>query len=95
MAETKRKLPLLGFEVDVTEVPVVEMHEYFNEYKLEDGTVLKVKGSVTTILRVDNQYQPDGNPIYFAYLTPVTKVQSSPLKTAPVTQAAPPSEKAN
>lgn len=94
MAETKKKLPLLGFEVDVSEVPIVEMHEYFNEYKLEDGTVLKVKGAVTNIMRVDNQFLPDGSPVYFAYLSPVTKVENSPLsKPAATTQTAP--EKAN
>ncbi|MGA8489114.1 MAG: hypothetical protein WB711_01750 [Terriglobales bacterium] len=80
MAEKKRKLPLLGVEFDVSEVPIVDMHEYFNEYKLEDGTVLKVKGAVMSIMRVDNQYLPDGNPVYFAFLSPVTKVESSPLK---------------
>jgi hypothetical protein len=82
MAEKKKKLPLLGVEFDVSEVPIVEMHEYFNEYKLEDGTVLKVKGAAMSILRVDNQYLPDGNPVYFAFLSPVTKVESSPLKVA-------------
>lgn len=82
MAEKKRKLPLLGVEFDVSEVPIVEMREYFNEYTLEDGTVLKVKGAVASICRVDNQYLPDGNPVYFAFLTPVTKVESSPLKVA-------------
>ncbi len=82
MAEKKQKLPLLGVEFDVSEVPVVDMREYFNEYKLEDGTILKVKGAVVSILRVDNQYLPDGNPVYFAFLNPVTKVETSPLKVA-------------
>lgn len=80
MAEKKRKLPILGVEFDVSEVPIVDMHEYFNEYKLEDGTVLKVKGAVLSILRIDNQYLPDGNPVYIAVLNPVTKVESSPLQ---------------
>ncbi len=92
MSETKKKLPLLGVEFDVTEVSVVEMQEYFNEYKLEDGTVLKVKGAVTSIMRVDNQFLPDGNPVYFAFLSPVTKVENSPLKVA---SAAHPTGKAN
>ena len=82
MAEKKRKLPILGVEFDVSEVPIVEMHEHFNEYKLEDGTILKVKGAVVSILRVDNQYLPDGNPVYLAFLNPVTKVEISPLKVA-------------
>lgn len=93
MPDIKKKLPLLGFEVDVSEVTVVEMQEYFNEYKLEDGTVLKVKGAISSVLRVDNQFLPDGNPVYFAYLSPVVKVQSSPLARPPQTTVAP--EKTN
>jgi hypothetical protein len=93
MAETKKKLQLLGFEVDVSEVPVVDMKEYFNEYKLEDGTILKVKGAISSVLRVDNQFLPDGNPVYFAYLSPVIQVQSSPLARPARTTAAP--EKVN
>lgn len=80
MVEKKKKLPILGIEFDVSEVPVAEMKEVFNEYKLEDGTVLKVKGALSSIVRVDNQFLPDGNPIYMAFLTPIVKVESSELK---------------
>jgi len=92
MAEKKRKFPLLGVEFDVSEVPVVKMQENFNEYTLEDGTVLKVKGSLMTVYRVENQFLPDGTPVYFAFLSPVTKVESSPLTKETVAQ---PAEKAN
>jgi hypothetical protein len=83
MAEIKKKLNVFGHEVDVTEVPIVELVEYFNQYKLEDGTVLKVKGVATTAVRVDGQYLPDGSPIYIVYMNPVTSVQSSPLSKEP------------
>jgi hypothetical protein len=60
---------------------------------LEDGTVLKVKGVATSVMRIDNQFLPDGNPIYIVYMNPVTSVQSSPLTKPPETPK--PEEKAN
>jgi len=93
MAETKKKLPIFGCEIAVSEVPIVELTEYFNQYKLEDGTVLKVKGVATSVMRIDNQFLPDGNPIYIVYMNPVTSVQSSPLTKPPETSK--PEEKAN
>ncbi len=38
--------------------------EPFNEYLVEDGTVIKVKLVVTEILRLDDEYDAEGNPIY-------------------------------
>jgi hypothetical protein len=79
MAETKKKIPVFGLEVNVSEVPIVKTEEYVNKYTLEDGTVLKVKSVATSILRVDGQYMPDGSPIYIAITMPVSTVESSPL----------------
>ena len=79
MAEIKKKLPIFGCEIAVSDVPIVELNEYFNQYKLEDGTILKVKGVATSVVRIDDQFLPDGNPIYIVYMSPVTSVQSSPL----------------
>jgi hypothetical protein len=79
MAETKRKLPVFGLEVDVSEVPITKTDEYVNKYTLEDGTVLRVKSVATAALRVDGQYMPDGSPIYIILASPVTSVESSPL----------------
>lgn len=40
--------------------------EDWNEYLLEDGTVLKLKLVVTEILRLDDMFDPQGNPLYMA-----------------------------
>jgi len=37
--------------------------EYWNEYKLKDGTTLKVKLILKGVKRL-KKYAPDGNPIY-------------------------------
>ena len=80
MAEIKKKLPLFGHDVDVTVVSVKKSEENFTRYELEDGSVLKVKNVATYILRVDDQWLPDGSPIYIVMSTPVVGVESSTLK---------------
>jgi hypothetical protein len=89
MAEAKRKIKLFGHDIDVSEVPIVEEEEHFIRYKLADGTVLKVKNVATAVLRVDNQFLPDGTPVYLMASNPVVSVVSSPLTRAE------PDEKAN
>jgi hypothetical protein len=74
-----KTIRLFGHEIPVTDVPVVESEERFIQYKLEDGTVLKVKNVATSVLRVDNEYLPDGNPIYLVLANPVVSVVTSPL----------------
>ncbi len=83
MAETKKKLPIFGLEVDVSDVPVVKADEAVGKYTLEDGTALKVRYVVTSALRVDGQYLPDGSPIYIVVASPVASVESSPLMRKP------------
>jgi hypothetical protein len=78
MAEGKT-IKLFGHDIPVTDVPVIEAEERFVQYKLEDGTVLKVKNVATSILRVDNEYLPDGSPVYLVLSTPAVSVVSSPL----------------
>jgi hypothetical protein len=78
MSEGK-SIKLFGIDVPVTDVPVVELEERFIQYTLEDGTILKVKNVATSVLRVNDQYLPDGNPVYLVLSAPVVSVVSSPL----------------
>ena len=80
MSETKKTFDLFGHPIDVTEVPITKADEKFVQYELEDGTVLKIKGVAGSILRVDNQYLPDGSPIYIVVMNPVVSVLSSKLR---------------
>jgi hypothetical protein len=59
----KMNLPGLG-EVEVTEVGLIESVERWTELKLEDGSVLRVKPVVISVLRVEGQYDPQNNPMY-------------------------------
>jgi len=79
MAETKKKIPAFGLELNVSEVPIIKTEECVSRYTLEDGTVLRVKSVATSILRIDGQYLPDGSPAYLVVATPVATVESSLL----------------
>lgn len=52
-----------GF-VPVTEVGFRSSGENWNEYLTDDGTVIRVKLVATEILRLDDQFDAQGNPIY-------------------------------
>ena len=78
MAEIKKKLPVFGCEVDVSEVSAKTAVEPFCEYELEDGAKVKVKTVATSFLRVDNQFSPDGSPIYLVFTGSVLSVISAP-----------------
>ena len=56
------KLPQEAF-TGAKEIDFSEEKEFWNEYKLADGTTLKVKLVLRGVKRL-NQYEPDGTPIY-------------------------------
>jgi hypothetical protein len=58
------------------EVPVLEAKEYWNEYKLEDGTTFRMKVVLSSILRIEGQYNEDGQPLYQAKLNLVPDVRA-------------------
>ena len=38
--------------------------EDWNEYRLTDGSTLKIKLVLTGVMRLNSQYDPVGNPVY-------------------------------
>ncbi len=61
---------------EVTEVGFRTAGEHWNEYLLDDGTVIRVKLIATEILRVDGQYDQRGEPVYVVASTNVTAVSA-------------------
>jgi hypothetical protein len=57
-------MPPDGRIVEGFEIPVVESTERWTEVKLEDGTILRIKPSVVSAIRVPGQYDNDGHPMY-------------------------------
>ncbi len=51
-------------EVDAELIEASQSNERWNEYLLEDGTVLKIKLVVKKVLRTRELYDPSGNPVY-------------------------------
>jgi len=48
--------------------------ERWNVYELSDGTVLRAKLEITSILRTD-KYGPDGDPLYVVNHQPITRLK--------------------
>jgi hypothetical protein len=71
--EVKIKFPAPNGEmIDASDVPITLANEHWNEYKLEDGTTLRVKFTVGSIIRLDGVRDPENNPVYSVKGTVVT-----------------------
>jgi hypothetical protein len=57
------------------EVDVLEAREAWSEYRLTDGTVLRVKPIMIAISRVDDGDATNGEPVYNMKSTLVTDVR--------------------
>jgi hypothetical protein len=59
-----RKIPFQGKDVEVESIPFHPVQEAWNEYKLDDGTTIRVRFIAAEMLRVRNGYDEEGNPLY-------------------------------
>ncbi len=75
MSETVR-IRLAGREVEAVEVPINQSAEQWNQYLLEDGTVLRLKPVATAALRVVGVFDEEANPVYVMKSTNVVTVQA-------------------
>jgi len=66
------------------DVDWTEAKEFWNEYKLKDGTTLKVRLILIAVKRL-KKYLPDGNPMYFVNSSNVVRAVDIPkeLKMKP------------
>lgn len=69
----KFKLPN-GSEVDAENIGINQTNEHWNQYLLDDGTVIKIKLVATKIVRLVGQYDQIGNPVYFVNSTNVVSL---------------------
>ena len=60
-----------------TEVEVLEAKEAWSEYRLADGTVLRVKPIMIAVSRVNDAEGVDGEPVYNMKSTLVTDVRGA------------------
>ena len=66
-----------GTEVVGSEIPVQQSTEPWSEYLLEDGSVIRIKQVLTQAVRLDNEYDKDGNPVYVVQGTSIVVVSAS------------------
>lgn len=77
MAEPRRvQVPFMGKMLDGMDVPVEESTEKWSEVKLADGTVLRIKQTVASVIRLDGQWDAEGNPIYVVKSAPAIAIVS-------------------
>lgn len=50
--------------------------EHWNEYLLDDGSVVRVKLVLTEIIRIDDAHDDQGNPVYALNSTNVVSVSA-------------------
>jgi hypothetical protein len=62
--DRKKTISLLGQNIQVTNVPILKKNESISEYELEDGSKIQFRAVATAVLRLDGQYDGEGNPIY-------------------------------
>lgn len=59
-----------------TLVNIKSQNENWNDYVLEDGTTIRTKQTALQAVRLDDEYDQVGNPIYVIQTTPVSVVNS-------------------
>ncbi len=73
----KRKLTLPdGREVEGTVLNFRTGGEHWNEYLVDDGTVIRMKLVATEVMRLDSEYDQHGNPVYLVQSTNVMSVDA-------------------
>jgi hypothetical protein len=76
MANEKVTINMGGRQVQATPVDVNQSSERWNEYFLEDGTVLKMKLVLKKVFKVEGEFDEEGNPVYVMQSTNVTSVSA-------------------
>ncbi|MBN1687512.1 MAG: hypothetical protein JW893_00270 [Candidatus Omnitrophica bacterium] len=76
MPEERVTINLGGKQVEAVHIDVNQSNERWNEYLCEDGTVLKMKLVLKKVLRVVDQYDAEGNPVYVMQSTNISTVNA-------------------
>jgi hypothetical protein len=79
MAERKVQVPgPTGDLVEGYEVPVSEALERWSDITLEDGTRMRVKVNVVAAIRIPDQFDAFGNPLYVINMSPTMAIVEAP-----------------
>ena len=59
-----------------TEIEMLEAKERWSEYRLADGTILRLKPVIIAVFRAEGQFTPDGEQVYNMKSTLITDVRT-------------------
>ena len=76
MPRTRRIQGSDGREHEAEPIGFRASGEHFNEYLLDDGSVLRIKLVLTEVLRMSGMYDRYGNPAYLARCAEVMAVDA-------------------
>ena len=77
----RRAMQITSEDIEKAEdVEIVEEKDYWNTYKLKDGSVIKMKLIVRGVKRSTTKWQPGGNPIYLVNSQNVMRLGNIPKK---------------
>jgi hypothetical protein len=76
MSRPKKQINLNGNMVDATPISPTSSSEHWNQYLLEDGTIIRMKLVATEFLKVEGQRDAEGNPVYAIKSTNVTSIEA-------------------
>ncbi len=76
--EQKRRVSYRGRDVDATSLKFTVEEEPWIEYTVEDGSKLKLRVITTEVLRVEGEFDPEGNPAYVLKSGNILVVTSPP-----------------
>jgi hypothetical protein len=65
-----------GRQIEATVLGFRAGGEHWNEYLLDDGSIVKIKLVATDVVRLDGEYDPSGNPVYLVQSTNVMAVDA-------------------
>jgi len=67
-----------GVKVEGFAVQVDESTERWSEFKLDDGTIVRVKSTIVQAIRVPGQFDARGLPMYWINVQSMMSVVSAP-----------------
>jgi len=74
--ERRKRIKIGDQDVEVVQLTFTAAGENWNEYLVNDGSVIRLKVVATEILRVPDRYDADGNPQYVVRSTNVVTVSA-------------------
>ena len=80
MPEKRKKVQIPGRQglTDVVDVGVDESTERWTDVKLDDGSTVRIKSVVIGAIRLENEWDNEGNPVYSLKVNQVLVVADSP-----------------